>query len=303
MSRPQYQIRTHCIELKNETEIVFSHFFQVLQGLEGWGKNDEASNLEKNLRNMQFNESPVGSKERQNLSSFHKSVDTDHLDDYYSSSRKSSEESIVRPKSAAPTLTQNSSLDRAAHLNPFHSHTEEHGTTTEHSSNLFKGFDVMKIGARRSASTGIIGLEGGDYFPNESQSNKKQTSFMDLIQEDVPPKVPSPEYEKRTSNAPANISIESSVNSPQFSSSQSETANVMALGIQSSQASNNVSHHHSGIDDRHFAHLSQSTHHTQQVRICLGILCVLSRYFIVGTFPLTTAVSFFSCFCRTKMPG
>ena len=69
-------------------------------------------------------------------------------------------------------------------------------------------FDVMQIGSRRPASTGVIGhnhrtstsssvMESLGLIPSEGVSKRKQKLMMDLIQEDFP-KTPSPEYQNET---------------------------------------------------------------------------------------------------------
>ncbi len=96
---------------------------------------------------------------------------------------------ITRPKSAAPQLTGGSSSPQGhSHgLGIFESQTDQSP------SSLFEDFDIMKVGTRRSASTGVIGhgptasssvMDSLGLIPAHDTSTKKHTTFMDLIQED-----------------------------------------------------------------------------------------------------------------------
>ena len=96
-------------------------------------------------------------------------------------------------KSAAPSPDRN-------HVSLFlDSHHRERLNDSSPDS-LFRDFDIMKIGKRRSASTGVIGHGPSsssavmESLGLSSRDNKK--TFMDLTQEDVPPKVPTPEYDQ-----------------------------------------------------------------------------------------------------------
>ena len=182
----------------------FSRMFQMLRGLEEtstWGNNDETFNV----RNMHLHGGP---ESVQKHSTFSESNAASHLINFNNARGKNVHgDAISRPKSAAPQLNPNSCPDRSTH-SLFPSQNEKHKPAASPSDSLFQTFDVMKIGARRSASTGLIGGNQSSSsssamdalgLVHEFPSNRKPQTFMDLIQEDVLPKEPTPpEFSSRT---------------------------------------------------------------------------------------------------------
>ncbi len=116
----------------------------------------------------------------------------------------------------------------------------ENNSLSSSSHSLYEDFDVMQIGSRRPASTGVIGQNSR--IPASSAvmetlglistdgTKRKQKPIMDLIEEDFPKTPPTPEYHS-SSNIPSNGSFHSSHNQFQSSSTSSQYATSTQYNI------------------------------------------------------------------------
>eukprot|EP00554_Chaetoceros_debilis_P004644 CAMPEP_0194088042 /NCGR_PEP_ID=MMETSP0149-20130528/27571_1 /TAXON_ID=122233 /ORGANISM="Chaetoceros debilis, Strain MM31A-1" /LENGTH=887 /DNA_ID=CAMNT_0038771603 /DNA_START=247 /DNA_END=2910 /DNA_ORIENTATION=+ len=152
--------------------------FNILDKLDeissgAWREEDGSRFNHNGSKDLDFNSS-LGSRSSNPLSN------SSHANTFNGASAG---DSIARPKSAAPQLMDNG-------LSIFQPDSE-----VPSSASLFEDFNIIKVGARRSASTGVIGhgstksssvIESLGLIPARDMSAKKKPSFMDLIQEDFP---------------------------------------------------------------------------------------------------------------------
>ncbi len=186
---------------------------------------------------------------------------------------------ITRPKSAAPQLTGGSSSPQG------HSHGLGifEPQTDQSSNSLFKDFDIMKVGTRRSASTGVIGhgptaspsvMDSLGLIPAHDASTKKHTTFMDLIQEDFP-KSPSP-----SSEIPQKISQPSGNFTKILDRASSPSHHSQPPGGYQSQSNdrqtmmNDAPHSHGDHVDRHHVASYQSM---ERMHLVSDDVCIRNR--------------------------
>lgn len=117
--------------------------------------------------------------------------------------------------------------------------SSENTSLSSSNHSLYEDFDVMQIGSRRPASTGVIGQNSR--IPTSSAvmetlglistdgTKRKQKPIMDLIEEDFPKTPPTPEY--HSGNIPSNGSFHSSRNQFQSSSTSSQYATSTQYNI------------------------------------------------------------------------
>lgn len=156
--------------------------FDILQGLEAYSSGTWGDETEYMLGTSSMTKSNIGNQFTYN----------------HSPNKDSIGGSISRPKSAAPQLMNTNSSPNRTHLSLFQSQNEKDASESE-STSLFGDFDIMKIGSRRSASTGVIGhgpktsssVMDSLGLTSHDVSSRKQHSLMDLIQENVPKTTPS----------------------------------------------------------------------------------------------------------------
>ena len=156
--------------------------------------------------------------------------DADEKDDILNSSSFFNGDSITRCKSAAPQFNHGI----------FQTHKDD---LEEETNSLFEEFDIMKIGSRRSASTGVLHAVGTHssvmdslgLASHEVSNVRKQTSFMDLIQEDVPAKTAQFDNDRaleHTNHAKANHSMPQ--NSDNFYQTHAERSRNIGSSVRQS---------------------------------------------------------------------
>ena len=116
------------------------------------------------------------------------------------------------------------------------SSNESNGVSSPVHQSLYEQFDIMQIGSRRPASTGVIGqnsrtsispsvMESLGLIPTSDvlKTGRKQKAIMDLIQEDFP-KTPSPEYPTDNLSSDGNFPSQNGFHQTTSTSSQPVTS-------------------------------------------------------------------------------
>lgn len=116
------------------------------------------------------------------------------------------------------------------------SSNDSNGVASPNHQSLYEKFDVMQIGSRRPASTGVIGqnsrtsispsvMESLGLIPTSDGliTGRKQKPIMDLIQEDFP-KTPSPEYPTENLSSNGNFPSQNGFHQTATTSSQPVTS-------------------------------------------------------------------------------